>query len=190
MTNLLLIRHAMPAWGSHAPPSKWVLTEQGREKSRVLGAYLKERRVGRIIASTEAKAVETAEIAAKMADVSQVTQDHDLREHDRDNTPTPAGADRQSLVIECIRNPNELIWGSETVSAARDRFSSAVNRLLDNAQDDETVAIVSHGTVITTFVGEKLGIDPVPIWESMGTPWLIEIEWPNPTEILDQRLFD
>jgi|LWDU01.1.fsa_nt_gi probable phosphoglycerate mutase/uncharacterized phosphatase len=190
MTNLLLIRHSMPAWGSHAPPSKWILTERGRELSKVLGKYLKERQVGLIFASTEVKTVETAEIAAEVARISNVVQDHDLREHDRDNTPTPVGADRQSLVIECIRKPGQLIWGSETVATARNRFGNAVVRLLENVQDEETVAIVAHGTVITTFVGEQLGIDPFPIWKSMGTPWLIEIEWPNPTEILDQRLFE
>lgn len=190
MTNLLLIRHSMPAWGSHAPPSKWILTEEGRERSKDLGEYLKKRQVGRIFASTEVKAVETAEIAAKVAGVPNVIQDRDLREHDRDNTPTPSGFDRQSLVIECMRKPDDLIWGSETVSTARIRFGSAVSRLLENVHGDETVAIVAHGTVITTFVGEILDIDSVPIWKSMGTPWLIEIEWPNPTEILDQRLFD
>jgi len=179
----------MPAWGSHAPPSKWILTEEGRERSKDLGRYLKERHVGRIFASTEVKTIETAEIAAKVAGVPNVVQDHDLREHDRDNTPIPSGADRQSLVIECIRNPDQLIWGSETVATARNRFGSAVSRLLDN-NHDEMVAIVAHGTVITTFVGEMLDIDPVPIWKSMGTPWLIEIGWPNPTEILDQRMLD
>jgi broad specificity phosphatase PhoE len=89
MTNLLLIRHSMPAWGSHAPPSKWILTEEGRERSKDLGEYLKKRQVGRIFASTEVKAVETAEIAAKVAGVPNVIQDRDLREHDRDNMPTP-----------------------------------------------------------------------------------------------------
>jgi len=187
--NLLLIRHSMPAWGSHAPPSKWKLTEEGRERSKGLGWYLKERQAGRIFTSTEVKSIETAEIAAKVAGVSNVVQDHDLREHDRDNTPTPSGVDRRSLVIECIRKPDELIWGAETVSTARIRFGNAVSRLLENVHD-ETVAIVAHGTVITTFVGEMLDIDPVPIWKSMGTPWLIEIEWPNPTTILDQRQFD
>ena len=94
MTNLLLIRHSMPAWGPHAPPSKWKLTEEGRERSKDLGEYLKGRDVARIFASTEVKTVETAEIAAKVAGVPNVVQDHDLREHDRDNTPTPSVADR------------------------------------------------------------------------------------------------
>ena len=55
---------------------------------------------------------------------------------------------------------------------------------------DETVAIVAHGTVISTFVGENLDIDPVPIWDSIGLPGFVEIEWPNPTEILDQQKFE
>jgi len=191
MTKLLLVRHSEPAWGSHAPPSKWVLTERGRERSKLLGEYFKQRRVGRIFISDEVKAIQTAEIAAEIAGISEsnLVVDHDLREHDRDNSPKPDNADRRSLIIECIQKPDELIWGNETVAAARDRFGSAVTRLMSGI-DDDYVAVVAHGTVITTFVASLLDIDPVPIWDSMGTPWFIEINWPDPTEIILEMSFE
>ena len=189
MTKLLLIRHSIPAWGPNDPPSKWVLTEEGRERSKLLGEYLNQRRVGRIFASDEVKAIETAEIAARVAGISEVVTDHDLREHDRDNSPRPSNVDRDTLVVECIRNPDELVWGNESVATARDRFGSAVTRLMSTV-DHECVALVAHGTVITTFVGQLLNVDPVPIWESMGIPWFIEIDWPSPIEISRQMSFE
>ena len=57
-------------------------------------------------------------------------------------------------------------------------------------QDADAVAVVAHGTVFAMFVGSVLDIDPIPIWESLGLPGLIEIEWPDPTEIVSQRNFD
>jgi broad specificity phosphatase PhoE len=190
MTKLLLVRHSEPAWGPENPPSKWQLTERGRERSKLLGEYLKRRGVGEIFASSEIKAIETAEIAAQIAGVSTVTSDAGLREHDRDTTrKILSSADRRSLVIECIRKPGELIYGSVTVGEARDRFGSAVNRLMESTTS-ETVAIVAHGTVISSWIGQLLDIDPVPIWDSIGLPGFVEIDWPNPSKILNQRKFE
>jgi broad specificity phosphatase PhoE len=190
MTNLLLVRHSEPAWGPENPPSKWELTERGRERCRLLGEYLRQRGVGEIFASSEIKAIETAKIAAEIAGVSSVVSDTELREHDRDATrKILSSADRRSLVIECMRKPDELIYGSVTVGEARDRFGGAVNRLMETV-DSETVAMVAHGTVICSWIGQLLDIDPVPIWDSIGLPGIIEIEWPNPSKILDQRKFE
>ena len=60
----------------------------------------------------------------------------------------------------------------------------------DRRGADQTVAFIAHGTVISTFVAELLDTDPVPIWESLGLPGLIEIEWPRPSKILMQLNFE
>jgi len=189
MTNLLLVRHSEPAWGPENPPSKWELTERGRQRSRSLGDYFVERRVGAVFASPELKAAQTAEIATQVAGQSNVVLVHDLREHEREETQIIGDAERRKLVIDCIRRPDELIYGSEPVQTATDRFGAAVANLMVD-QDAKAVAVVAHGTVIATFVGSVLNIDPIPIWESLGMPGLIEIEWPDPTEIISQRNFD
>ena len=111
MTNLLLIRHFEPAWGPEKPPSKWELTERGRQCSRSLGDYLVERSVGAVFASLKFKATKTTEITAEVAGFSNVVLVHDLREHEREETFIISRA----LVIDCIRRPDELIYGSESV---------------------------------------------------------------------------
>ena len=59
-----------------------------------------------------------------------------------------------------------------------------------HCDQDENVAVVSHGTVISTFVAQELGVDPVLLWKSMGLPWLVEIYWPNPTKIIREISFN
>ena len=44
--------------------------------------------------------------------------------------------------------------------------------------------------MISIFVAEFLDTDPVPIWESLGLPGLIEIDWPRPSKILMQLNFE
>ena len=189
MAKLHLVRHSEPAWRTELPPSKWVLTGQGKIRSRELGVYLGKQGVSRIFSSDENKAVETAEIDADVAGIKKVIIDSSLREHDRDNAPRPPSKKRDDLIIDCIRNPDKLIWGNETVSEATNRFGEVVERFLAYDQT-ENVAIVSHGTVISMFVAQQLNIDPVSLWKSMGLPWLIEIDWPNPTKIFREINFN
>lgn len=188
MTKLLLVRHSEPAWGPENPPSRWELTERGKKRSHALGDYLVERRVGAVFASLELKAAQTAEIAAEVTSFSNVVLVHDLREHEREETPIIGEAERRALVIDCIRRPDEVVYGSEPVRAATDRFGTAVTNLM-SGEDAEAVAVIAHGTVIATFVASVLDIDPIPIWQSLGMPGLVEIEWPDPVEITSQRNF-
>ena len=176
MTNLLLVRHSEPAWGPEKPPSKWELTERGRKRSRSLGDYFVERRVGAVFASLELKAAQTAEIAAEVAGLADVVLIHDLREHEREESPIIDDAERRALVIDCIRRPDELIYGSEPVRTATDRFRVAVAKLM-SGQEAESVAVVAHGTVISTFVASVLNIDPVPVWESLDGSHLDCPDW-------------
>ena len=189
VTNLLLVRHSEPAWGPENPPSKWELAERGRKRSRSLGDYFVKRRVGAVCASLELKAAQTAEIAAEVAGISNVVLVHDLREHEREETLIIGEAERGALVIDCIRRPDELVYGSEPVRTATDRFGAAVANLMSD-HNAEAVAVVAHGTVISTFAASVLDIDSIPIWESLGLPGLVEIEWPDPTEIISRRNFD
>ncbi len=147
------------------------------------------RGIGALHSSDEIKTVQTAEIVGETIGLP-VNAVHDLREHEHHGTPIVEAEDWRSTVIESIRNQNEHIYGSEAVGTARMRFGAAVERLMETAGADQTVAVIAHGTVISTFVAELLDTDPVPIWESLGLPGLIEIEWPRPSKILTQLNFE
>jgi broad specificity phosphatase PhoE len=61
---------------------------------------------------------------------------------------------------------------------------------LNQEAPDGDVAIVSHGTVIAGFLASEIDVDPVEVWRSLGLPGFVVIEWPEPTEISEQRNFD
>lgn len=189
MTRLFLIRHSEPKLINGVPPAGWELTNRGRTRAKQLGEYLAEQQVERFFSSSEIKAIQTAAIAAERAGITNVTQIANLGEHDRTGTKIIGSAQRAAIVIESLRKPNDLIYGVETIAAAESRFASAVDSCM-NDSTVESVAIVAHGTVISAFVGNLLDIDPVPIWESFGLPGFIELEWPNPIEIVQERRFE
>lgn len=69
------------------------------------------------------------------------------------------------------------------------RFGEAIRRLM-KSESGQKIAVIAHGTVISTFVAELLEVDPIPVWDSLGVPGLLEIEWPNPSKILTRRNFE
>ena len=193
MTKLLLIRHFEPILDPDNPPSKWEFSDRGRQRAQALGAYLLENGTTALYSSQETKAFQTAKHAGTVAGLSTVAI-QDFREHDREKIAI-IGSDREhrARVIDCIRKPDELVLGSETVGAALKRFAAAIHKIMepvDAIDHERTVAVVSHGTVISVFIAGMLGIDPIPVWESLGLPGLVEIDWPNPSKITNQRNFD
>jgi len=84
MTELLLIRHALPVSGVQTPG----LSEEGVEQALRLGSWLKGEDVDVLVTSPMRRAVETARIVAEqMGRGVDVTVD-DLREWDTDLPPT------------------------------------------------------------------------------------------------------
>ncbi|MCZ6539814.1 MAG: phosphoglycerate mutase family protein [Chloroflexi bacterium] len=188
MPKLLLIKHSEPVVDPELPPSKWKLSDRGIQRADLLAAYLADRSIDMLYSSSEAKAMRTAEIIGATTGLPIIVL-HDLREHDRENTPVVGAEQWRSQVVESIHRQDELIYGAEPVADARKRFGKTIRKIMQPAQV-QIVAVVTHGTVISTFAAEMLNIDPVPIWDSLGLPGLIEIEWPRPSKILSRRNFD
>ena len=156
MPKLILVKHSEPAVDLELPPYKWILSDRGKRRGGLLADYLAMRGIGALHSSDEIKTVQTAEIVGETIGLP-VNAVHDLREHERHGTPIVDAGDWRSTVIVSIRNQNEHIYGSEAVGTARMRFGAAVERLMKTAgAADQTVAVIAHGTVISTFVAELL----------------------------------
>jgi probable phosphoglycerate mutase len=188
MPRLLLIKHSHPIADLDSPPATWELSERGRHRAGLLAEYLADRNIDALYSSGEVKAVQTAEFVSTTTGLP-IHIEPDLREHERENTQIIDDDEWRSLVIESIRHPDELIYGTEPVATARDRFGVAIDRLM-NGRDRQTVAIVAHGTVISTFLASLLKIDPIPIWDSLGLPGFVEFDWPRPSKVLTRQNFE
>lgn len=183
MTKLILVKHAMPEIVPGKPPSGWLLSADGRKSYAALAERLREHQPEIIITSNEPKANETGLLAAEALGIPFETA-AGLHEHERDMAPFLNDRDKwNDLVADFFGRPGELIFGEETAIQARERFSHAVDSVLDQ-HPDKTIVIVSHGTVISLYAAQVAGIDPFPLWQRLHLPSYIVLSRPD-LEILE-----
>lgn len=178
---LALIRHAAVEIEPNIPAREWQLSANGRTLTRQLAPQLIPYRLNRIVTSTEPKAVETGQILADELGLSWQTAVN-LHEHDRQGTPYFARhEDFVTAVSRFFTQPDKLVLGQETAVQARDRFVTAVTRLL-TAYPQENLAIVAHGTVITLYLCHtNPDIDPMAFWQKLTLPAAFILSLPQKT---------
>jgi broad specificity phosphatase PhoE len=178
LPNLILIRHSISQPDSTVPSSEWRLTAEGRDLCRPLAHALAPWKPERLICSMEPKAVETAQLtAAEMGVPSGIAAG--LHEHDRSNVPYLGSQEAfRDQVANMFTHPDQVVFGMESANQALERFSTAVRRLQD-ADPGETLALVTHGTVMSLFAGKVLREDAQTIWSKLGMPAYIVFSIPD-----------
>jgi broad specificity phosphatase PhoE len=169
-----LIKHSLPEIQEGVPASQWHLSVQGRERAHRLAPQLADYGLGRIFSSHEPKAAETAEILATDLKLPWQTIPN-LHEHVRPVSTNFSQAAFEADVAALFARPNELVFGSETADQAHERFRQAVEGIVE-VNSGENIAIVAHGTVISLFVSRACGMEPFPLWESLGLPSCVIID--------------
>ena len=177
MRKLILVRHSLPAITGEQPASQWKLSEEGRRRCERLAKLLAAHRPVAVVTSTEPKAIETGQIAGGRLGVP-VEAAPNLHEHERPGTGLDTPEQFNAKVARLLEHPGELIFGAETGDEARERFEAAVDDAM-RRHPAGTVAIVSHGTVMTLFVARAAGIDPVPFWKGLGLPAFVVLSHPE-----------
>jgi broad specificity phosphatase PhoE len=124
-----------------------------------------------LFSSDEPKAIETAVITAEALNLSNVIVEG-LHEHERRNVGWTDKEQFDFQVSEFLARQDELIFGEETAVQALSRFKNAVRDLLLHRPED-TVAAVSHGTVMTLFVCSWNEVDPYQFWQSLEMPSVV-----------------
>ena len=178
MAQLILIKHSVPEINPDVPPNQWPLSDLGRLRSEKLAEKLRAYRPDLIISSLEPKAVETGRIIAAILGTPFETA-QDLHEHDRSSNSsytTQARFERQ--VAQFFKNPDKLIFGRETANEAYFRYKTALASLIDNFSGD-TLAVVSHGTVMALFIAHANKFDPFPFWKQLGLPSFVVLSLPE-----------
>ena len=177
MRRLILARHSKPEIERNRPASDWRLGEAGRCLSELLAVRLRDFNPRVIWSSREPKAVETAQIVAGVFGVP-VRVKGGLEEHHRGNVPFfPRAVDFERAVEGFFRNPNRLVFGTETADQALERVTAAVDKTTEAGHADNIV--ITHGTVMTLYVARIAGIDPVRFWHRLGTPSFVVLELPD-----------
>jgi len=190
---LIFIRHSHPEMEEGIPAAQWRLSEMGRQRCHRLAARLRSYDLEVIVSSTERKAIETAEITAKdLGLLSRVKPG--IHEHLRENNllgnfgKLPV-EDFRLHVEKLLSNPDDLIFGSETGSQALARFSEGMVTLMKDYAG-KNLAVVTHGTVLSLYMQKKVGLDPVPFWDSLGLPSFVVLPSPELDVILHNEVID
>lgn len=185
--RLILIKHARPEVVPGKPPSSWLLSEDGKKSCRPLAERLREYGPEVVVTSTEPKANETGLRVSSVLGLPFESAP-DLHEARRDTVPYHADADQWHASVEhFFETPDELVLGEETAAQATARFTGAVNTVLGR-NPERTVAIVSHGTVISLYAASVAGVDPFPLWQRLALPSFVVMSSGNReiVEIVDR----
>jgi broad specificity phosphatase PhoE len=177
MPKLILVKHSQPQIDPLMPAREWHLSQEGRLRCRPLADKLAAYEPGVIVASTEPKATETAQIVAERLD-KPFEVAGGLHEHNRSNVAFYSPQVFDAAVATFFQKPGELVFGRETALQAQERFSKAVEDVLEK-HIDENVVIVAHGTVITLFVAAHAAIEPFAFWKRLGLPSFVVISLPG-----------
>jgi broad specificity phosphatase PhoE len=178
MPKLILVKHSAVRVEPGIPPEQWRLSEDGRRRCDALADRLAALSPAEIITSTEPKAAETGKIVADRLGVPLETAPG-LHEHVRTRVPHMPTAQFISMVELMFRRPDELVLGDETAQQASDRFSRAVEGVLQS-RAGQTVAIVTHGTVLALLVARhNPDQQAFGLWRSMQLPSFVVLTLPG-----------
>jgi broad specificity phosphatase PhoE len=165
------VRHAMPAPVEGAHPTDWRLDDRARSDAARMAERLEVgSRMGRLVTSTEPKALETAAAVGERWGVP-VEPDDRLREAVR----PWIGAGYRAVVHRYLRGELPEGWEPHEDVAGR---VSAVVREACAASEDRPIVVVSHGLALALHLGERLGagFDREQFWSSLSFPdaWTLD----------------
>lgn len=168
MRHLILIRHAQSRLDPGRDANQWSLTKQGRQSCLPLAQQLQPYQLSQLITSTEPKAIETGRVTATHLNIPTTTA-KSLHEHNRVGGPFfPDPHDFLTHIQALFAQPDQLVFGNETANQALTRFSQAVDTVIDTTTGN--IGIVTHGTVMSLFVGSVSGRDTHTYWQQLKLP--------------------
>lgn len=190
--KLILIRHSAPEIRSEIPAAEWSLSEDGRARCLPLAERLMTHHIQALACSYETKAMQTAAILGDRLSLPVHPFDG-LHEHLRPAMLWQGQAAFEARLRQFFEQPEKMVFGLETAAQAARRFTTAIHRLLDH-YPSQTVAVVSHGTVMALFAawaarnssanpGAPLpggaSLSPVSVFEFDPFPLWVRLEIPS-----------
>jgi broad specificity phosphatase PhoE len=161
---LILVRHARPRIDPDVPPSNWELCPDGRIAAIALSDKIAAYSPACVVSSNETKAVETAKILAEQLHLP-LELDPGLVEHKRPSASFGTEAEFQTRIAEIFRHPHVPAPGGESIEQACERLAAALAR-----HAARPLVAVTHGTVLSLYVGRLLGLDAHDLWRNLHTP--------------------
>jgi broad specificity phosphatase PhoE len=170
MPYLVLIRHSISIQQPGVSAHTWVLSQEGLEKCHALADQLRGLNITHLHTSDEPKAAQTAQAVADHLGGLPVTLNAALRETHRESAPYFADpADFQAAIHTAMATPQAVLFGEEAFADAEARFAVALENIL-KTHPHQSVAAVTHGTVMALHMARLTGLDPFWLWQQQAMP--------------------
>ena len=174
---LILVKHAMPQIDETKSAADWHLSERGRASCLDLAEALRPYNPDLFVTSDEPKARETGQLVAEHLRLP-CSPVPNLHEHDRRGVPFMRREIWHATLKTFFARPDDPIFGNETANQARLRFSRAVEAVVET-HPHKTIAIATHGTVISLFVAQKTRTNGFDLWQRLGLPSYVVLDLPD-----------
>jgi broad specificity phosphatase PhoE len=174
---LLLVRHSIPLVQPSVSSREWQLSPDGQKRCVALAHRLARYAPLHLVASAEAKAIETARLVAEQMGKPFAVAEG-LHEHDRSNVGYLGNEEWDSAIRRLFAEPNRLVLGRETATEAHQRFATAIKRVQEESTDG-TLVVFSHGTVISLFAAHLMASDAFDLWSRLKMPAFVVIGLPH-----------
>ena len=165
--DIMLIRHGESTWNAEGIIQGWgdpPLSEAGCAQARSLGLRLSQReRIDALYSSTLQRARETAEIIGELTGTSP-RFDNRLREGGIGVLTGVNIKDVEKLYPEIWRDWQENplmtpIPGGEDNESFRRRVVEIMESIIANHEDNDQIAVVSHGGTFGTYLAHLIGLE-------------------------------
>ena len=154
------------------PAREWPLSPAGQADAERLAELLAPYAPATIIASDEPKAQQTAQPLADRLGLTVATMPG-LHEHERRTVNYLSDEAFQATMARFFGEPDALVFGEETANQALARFTAAVEDALAR-HPRGTIALFTHGTVMSLFVAAHSDHEPMAFWYHLNLPaWVV-----------------
>lgn len=186
MTHVILVRHSISQPQPGVSAHEWTLTPEGQARCAALAVQLRPFHITRIATSDEPKAVATAQLLAAHLEVATPPIiEPDFRETRRETAPYfDSEGEFHAAIHAAMNRPDQVVFGEEAFNDARRRLTAALSRLV-NTYHSETLAVVTHGTIMSLLLGQVSEKDTFEIWRGLSMP-AFAVFTPN-LDLLDLR---
>ena len=190
--ELWLVRHGETEWslsGAHTSRTDIPLTDQGRERAKKLGEYLKGTRFDAVFESPMKRARETCEIAG-FGGVAKV--EDRLKEWDYGVYEGKTTKEIQQEIPGWSVWKSEIV-GGETVDHVGERADGVIGRALKAAPAGGKVALFAHAHILRILAVRWMGL---PAKDGallvLGTGSVSVLGWERETRVIERwnREFD
>ena len=150
--KLLVIRHGeseADLLDVHEGRADFALTQRGHRQAQAMAQYVAENyHIDRIYASTLTRAMQTARHLSDATGVP-IRPEHDLMEFNNGllaGLPHKEAAEKYPRVPDLP--PDKSVYEQESLVEFRDRAERILTKILAEASENDTVAVVTHGGTI------------------------------------------